>query len=135
MEILIAVGIMMVLLTISLPFTLNFYRRYQLDSERSTALTIMREARTMSMAGDGSADHGVHIASSQYTLFEGQSYAARNQAKDQTFGRSTNVTVTGGTDILFKYLTGKSSSASFTFDNGVKTSFIYVNTEGRIDWQ
>ena len=135
MEVLISMGILVILLGVSTPFVLHFYRRYILDSERGALLTLMRRARTMSMAGTGSSDHGVHIASDQFTLFEGSSYAMRNQSKDQTFSYNDIVVITGQSDILFKYLSGESSSTSFRLDNGNKQSSIYVNTEGRIDWE
>lgn len=135
MEVLISMGIMVILLGISTPFVLHFYRRYLLDAERGTLLAAMRQARTMSMAGEGSTDHGVHIASDQYTIFEGTSYAGRDPNKDQTFGHNNVVIITGQGDLLFRYLSGKSSSTSYTLDDGSKQSKIYVNTEGKIDWQ
>ena len=134
-EVLISMGILAILVGITTPFLLHFYRRYQLDSERSTMIALMRQARSLSMDGESSADHGVHIASSQFTLFTGSSYALRDAAKDQTFGRTDVVAITGSSSIVFRYLTGKTSSLSFTLDDGTKTGRIYVNTEGRIDWQ
>ena len=134
-EILVAISIFLILGAVTTPFAINFYQRYQSINERNLLVSLFREARTMSMAGQGSSHHGVHIASDQYTLFEGPIYAARDQAKDQTFPRSDQMIITGASDILFNYLTGKSSSTSFTLNNGTMTNKIYVNIEGRIDWQ
>lgn len=134
-EILISIGIMLVLLGLTTPFTIHFYRRYQIVTERSLLLSLLRQARTLSFAGAGSTDHGVHIASASYTLFEGSSYAARDQSKDQAFDRASNVTITGPSDMLFKYLSARAASASFTFDNGTLQEKIMVNREARIDWQ
>ena len=135
-EILISMGIMLILIGVTTPFTIRFYRRYQIITERNLMVSILRQARTLSFAGSGSTDHGVHIASASYTytLFEGSSYATRDQSKDQTFDFSSNVTISGPSDILFTYLSARTSSASFVFDNGTKLEKIYVNKEGRIDW-
>lgn len=137
MEILIAMGIMVILIGLTAPFTVNFYRRYQIITERSLLLSLLRQARTLSFSGAGSADHGVHIASTSYTytLFEGPSYAARDQSKDQTFAMASGVVFTGPSDIIFKYLSARTSSVSFTFDNGTLREKITVNREARIDWQ
>ncbi|MEK7583204.1 MAG: prepilin-type N-terminal cleavage/methylation domain-containing protein [Patescibacteria group bacterium] len=136
-EVLISMGIMLILFGLTTPFTIRFYRRYQVITERNLLLSLLRQARTQSFAGAGSTDHGVHIASASYTytLFEGTSYVARDQSKDQVFEMSTNVTMTGPSDILFKYLSARTSSVSLTFDNGTRQEKIYVNKEGRIDWQ
>ena len=134
-EVLITLGILGIIIAATAPFTFQFYYRYQLDSDRTTFVSILREARTMSMSGIGGTDHGIHIASSQFTLFEGSSYATRNTSKDQTYDRFEAVAVTGQSEIVFRSLNGKSASVSFTLDNGAKKSKIYVNTEGRIDWE
>ncbi len=135
-EILLSMGIMLILLGLTMPFTIHFYRRYQIVTERNLLLSLLRQARTLSFAGAGSADHGVRIASASYTytLFEGSSYAGRNQSKDQTFDMASNVAFTGPPDAIFKYLSARTASVSFTFDNGALKEKIYVNKEARIDW-
>ncbi len=135
MEMIVTLGILVILLGLTTPFVVHFYRRYQLDNERSILLSILRQARNLSMDGESTSDHGVQVATNQFTLFTGTSYTLRDTSKDQTFSRVNNVTATGSSSITFRYLTGKSSSSSFTLDDGTKTGKIYVNTEGRIDWQ
>src|SRR3989344_6545863 len=119
-EIIITVGILVTLVGLTMPFTIQFYRRYEIVAERNLMLSLLRQARTMSFSGNGSADHGVHIASTSYsyTLFEGPSYAARDQSKDQTFDMANSIVFSGPGDIVFKYLSARTSSVSFTFDNG-----------------
>ena len=135
LEILITLAIFGMLIAATAPFTFNFYQRYQLDSDRSMLVTILREARTLSLSGQGAANHGVSIASAQFTLFEGPSYAARDTSKDQVFDRFEAVAITGPNEIVFRSLYGKTASVSFTLDNSAKKSKIYVNAEGRIDWE
>ena len=135
LEVLISLAIMVILLGVTTPFVLHFYKRYQSSTERNLLVSLFREARTMSLAGHGSANHGVHIASGQYTLFEGVNYQTRIEAKDQTFPRNDNISITGPSDLIFTHLTGRTASVSFILTNATKTERIYVNKEGRIDWQ
>ena len=133
-EIIVSLGILATLAAITIPYTVHLYQSYQIDTERTLMLALLREARTMSLAGNGSADHGLHVYGSDYTLFEGSTYAGRDQSKDEVFPRESAVTISGPSDIIFKYLTARTASVSFTLDNGTKTTNIYVNKEGRIDW-
>ena len=133
-EIVISLGILATLAVITIPYTIHLYQGYQIDTERTLVVALLREARTMSLAGNGSADHGLHVYGSDYTLFEGPTYAGRDQSKDETFPRETAITITGPSEIIFKYLSARTASTSFTLDNGTKQTNIYVNKEGRIDW-
>lgn len=135
LEILISLGIFLLILGATTPFTFQFYRRYQLDSDRSTLIGLLRQARTLSLNGQGGIDHGVYIASSQFTLFDGASYAARTVANDYTVDHFEAVAIAGPSELVFRSLSGKTASVSFTLDNLAKKSKIYVNTEGRIDWE
>lgn len=133
-EFVISIGILAALMALTTPFTINMYRRYQLIAERNIFTALLREAREMSLGGQGAASHGVYIDTSQYVLYEGTSYATRTTSKDQTFPRETNVTITGPTELAFAYLTGNTPSKSFTLTNSTKTTKIFINKQGRIDW-
>ena len=134
-EVLVTLSIITVLLGATAPFTLNFYRRYQSINERNLLISLFRRARTLSITRNGASDHGVHIASTQYTIFEGATFANRDQAKDQTFLRDTALTITGPADLIFKREIGYTSSVSFILDNGTKQEKISVNYAGRVDWK
>lgn len=135
MEVMISLGIFLILLGLTTPFVLQFYNRYQLDAERTTFIALLRQARAMSLTGENGATHGVYLASSQFTIFEGVSYATRDTSIDQTFERNSSVDITGPSETLFRYLTGTSASQSFNLTNGTKQGIIYVNKEGSIDWE
>ena len=134
-EIIIAMGILIMLLGISTPFLVSYYQRYQLDVERSAFVSYLRQARSLSMDGRGTNNHGVYIASAQFTVYEGTNYATRLTAKDQIFARSESVTITGPSEIIFKYLSGNASSVSYTLASPTKTGKIKINIEGRIDYE
>ena len=136
-EALITLAIFLILGVATTPFTVNFYQRYQLINERNLFVSLVREARTMSLAGNGATDHGVHIDTTQFTIFEGTSYEGRNQAKDQIFPRETKVLVAGPADSIFKNMIGFISPAvpiTYTMSNGAKQEVITINYAGSIDW-
>jgi len=134
-EMIVTVGILLVILGLSAPFTINLYSRYQVDSERNMILALLRQARAMSMAGEGGTDHGVYISSSSFTLFEGQNYQSRNISKDREIERSNVSVVTVIYEFIFRYKTGNATSGNIIIENNAKQNTIYVNTEGRIDWE
>ena len=47
---------------------------------------------------------------------------------------ANSIVFSGPGDIVFKYLSARTSSVSFTFDNGTLKEKISVNKEGNIDW-
>lgn len=136
-EIVLVIAIMGILAAATTPYTVSFYKRFQLDSERNKFVSLLRQARTMSMAGENSQIHGIYITSSQFIIFEGATYATRDSTKDQTFSRESGVTISGSgyPEFKFNYLTGKTASKSWTLDNTTKNAKVTVNSEGRIDWR
>lgn len=157
MEMVIVMGLFAAIAAVTLPFTINFYNRYQVDSERQTFLALLREARTLSLDGVNGASHGVKVASSSFVLYEGSGYYSRDTSKDEIIPREQTVTIDGKTlgstqiqigmvwvniarfassnDTSFKYLSGRATSSSYTLRNGAKQTKVYVNPEGTINWQ
>ena len=133
-EVLVVIAIMVILMGITAPFLVSAYNDYQFRSERDLAVSLIRRARAYSMAGTNGKDHGLKIASSSYVIFEGTSYAARDTAKDIIDSRNTNITITGASEIVFSYLTGRSSTAILVLSDGISTASASVNTEGLISW-
>ena len=138
-ELLMAIGIMLILGAATVPFTISYYQRYQITNERSLLVALLREARTMSLSGYASTDHGVYLSPTQYTIFEGTSYLGRDPSKDQIFYRETAVTITGPAETRFisrlGFLPPNIFPTTYTLTNGTKQEIITINNVGRIDWQ
>jgi len=79
--------------------------------------------------------HGIYRDNDNFVIFEGNSFAARNQSQDQNFPRAKTISVAGPNEIIFNSLSGQADSSAFVFNNGIKSFNIYVNQEGQINWQ
>ena len=132
MELMMAIGIFVLIVGLSVPVGLNFYLSYQFDSESDLLTALLRQARNLSMVNHNESDHGLYITASQFTVFEGASYAARNQASDKQFPRDGAIAITGPTETIFAALSGQTASSTFNLNDGRKSRDIFVNPEGLI---
>lgn len=134
-EVLIVVAILTIVFGFSLGVGSNFYSSQVLIGERDSVVSLLRNARTRAMNNTNQSSHGVFIDTNQYVAFDGESYAARNQAYDAVFPRSAGVTITGPLEIVFKVMEGTSNvSGTIAVTNGVGNVNIVLNNEGRINW-
>lgn len=134
-ELLIAVGIATVILALGLFFNGRSYERGVADSERDTVVGLIAKARSEAMENLDQANHGFYAASSTYVVFEGVSYASRTAALDETFPRSSRVTLGGITEIVFRASDGAAlATGTLTIATGIKSLSVTVNQEGMIDW-
>ena len=134
-ELFLALAIILIVFAIVMPGGIEFYRSYALTSERDNLLGILRKARSLSMGNINEREHGVYVSVSDYTLFEGASYAARVAGFDQIYKRAAGLTTTGPNEIVFRQLDAyTTTSGTINISNGTGQSLIRVNNEGRIDW-
>jgi len=133
-EVSVVIAIFAIFAALGLPLASNMYEDFMLVSERDQLLSVMRKARNMSIINKNSSDHGVHIASDSLTVFEGLSYAARDQDKDEEFPRFSSVNTVGPQEVVFQVFSGRTTSTSFSLSNSTKTIKVFINEEGNIDW-
>lgn len=135
LELVVTIGILSILFGLGLLASLDFYRSNTLSSERDNVVAFLRRARSRALNNVRQADHGVVIGSSTYTIFQGSSYAGRDAAFDEEFPRTSGLSISGLSEIIFRPLDGSANaSGSIILGNGTRSSTISVNTEGRIDW-
>ncbi|MDP3956596.1 MAG: prepilin-type N-terminal cleavage/methylation domain-containing protein [bacterium] len=133
-EVLLASVIMVILLALGTPVTVDFYQSQLVTSERDNLVSILKRARTLSLANKNKSAHGVYIDNNQYLLFEGSSYASRNTAYDESFAHTSALIFSGVSEIVFAPLSADSASTSLIGNIGQKTLIISTNTEGGIVW-
>ena len=133
-EIFIVIAIMGILAAITVPTLISSYRNYVFHGERDLAVSLLRRARGMSLAGTDSKDHGLKITSASYTIFEGSSWAARDTSQDQDTPHDNTVAISGGSEIVFGYLTGRSVATILTLTDGSNAASVSINLEGLISW-
>jgi Tfp pilus assembly protein FimT len=135
-ELVVTMGVFAILIGVGMPVTIDFVRNYYLKSERDSLVTLLEWARDQSLVNNSQNNHGVKINSTDFTGFIGSSYPTRTQSQDIIYPRSSVLTVSGQTEVVFEALSGRGSPAptSITISNGQQQYVVTVNQEGRIDW-
>lgn len=134
-EITLFIGILVIVFALGIPVTFDFYRDYQLQAEQDKFISLLEMARNSAMTNLNQSPHGLYRDNDNFFIFEGSSFAARNQSQDQDFPRTKMISISGPNEIVFNSLSGQVTSSVFSFTNGKRSSNIYVNQEGQINWQ
>lgn len=133
LEVLVVLGILAIIFSVGSPVSLNFYLDYQLDSEYNLVVSLLRNARNLSMTNYNESDHGLYIDSNNLVVFQGSTYATRNSSQDVTYSRNSAITISGATEVDFAALSGQTSSTTITVsDSRNKIWTTYVNPEGLV---
>jgi prepilin-type N-terminal cleavage/methylation domain-containing protein len=133
-EVSIVIAIFALFAALGLPLVSNMYEDFMLISERDQLLSVLRKTRSTSIINKNSSDHGLYVASTSFTIFEGLTYATRNQAEDEVFSSFDSVTIIGPQEVVFQAFSGRTPSTSFSLSNNTKTIKVFINEEGNIDW-
>jgi prepilin-type N-terminal cleavage/methylation domain-containing protein len=146
LEVVVVMGIMTMLGGFALIVSLDVYRGYAFRTERDMLIAILHKARSQSMnniclgvACTDGRPHGVHIATGQYVIFQGASYAARDAAVDEVIP-ATNATASivpsSLSEVVFTQLSGTAAPVGTVglTDSAVHISTITINSEGQITW-
>lgn len=113
-----------------------------ISSEQATLVSVLQKARNESINNINAIQHGVHIDTSAYTLFEGTNYISTNSS-NQTIAKSSMTDIsninsndfTAPYDIIFSQLSGEPSVIGvITLNNGATTKMITIYNGGLIDW-
>jgi len=132
-EIIIALGIFLLLILIGLPIGWNFYLTYQLSAEQELFKSVLRQAQSLAMINRHESPYGVYIDSNNFIIFEGVSFAARVPAEDRYFPRSSNILISGPSELIFEPLSGRTASSTLALSNGRQTLNLFINVEGSIN--
>lgn len=106
LEILIVVGIIAVLTSLSLPLGLDFYRSQQLEAQSQEIVQTLRRAQLKAMSVEDDSSFGVYFTDDNYTLFKGGSYTTRETQHDEVFNLPLILTLNGLSEVVFSKLEG-----------------------------
>jgi len=134
-EIILIVGILAIIFGMGFPIAFDFYKNYQFQAEQDQFISLLEIARNLSMTNLNQSPHGVFQNNDNFIVFEGNSFATRNQSQDQIFPRSKSVSISGPSEIIFNIISGQATSSAYILNNGKISSNVYVNKEGQINWQ
>ncbi len=109
LEILITVGIMAVLLGVVVSPLLQTRDARALRETAERVVSLLEQARTKTLAGEGDSNYGIHLHTKNATLFKGSVYstsAADNIVIPIPSFVSLSFSIGGGSDLIFDRLTG-----------------------------
>lgn len=123
--------------SIGLPTSLNFYRSFTLQSSTETALNSLKKARQDAQLGYQNSNFGVYFdnLNSRFVYYKGASYALRDTAQDQIFSVPSFITFSSVLEFNFAKITGQTSSTGEIFiTNGLVINALKVENFGRISF-
>lgn len=134
-EILIAVGLIALIVSLGLILSMDFYRTYAFNYEKDLIVSLLQQARSRSMANINQITHGVGFNTDdhKYEILE-------DESPSQTFEANKSIEITWDEDenVVFSQLEGSctcpSGDIEITLTGLGKTSEININNEGRIDY-
>lgn len=110
-EILVALGILIVVLLIGMSTLPVFNKKVELDTFTENIISSLSLSRAKTLSSKDEAQYGVHFEQNKIILFKGTEYASGLEYKTIATPASVEVgsiTLNGGTsDVVFKRLTGE----------------------------
>ncbi len=134
-ELLVVMGIFTVLAGLGLFVSMGFYRSYSYSTQTGLLVSALQRSRSRSMNNINATLHGVHVDATTYTMFQGATYAPADPNNEASVFAS-GVTSLTSADVIFTQLSGSLTSGPLTMviTDGIHTSTISFNNEGRISW-
>jgi prepilin-type N-terminal cleavage/methylation domain-containing protein len=137
-EILVVLGMAAALVTVAAIGSMHDFSAIESRSDRETLMDALLFARSRALRGSCSiggceqgAVHGVFVSGDSIIVFEGNSYAERNEDADYPFPR-TGGDLHGDAEFLFPPR-GAAGSARTAFSEGHPRFWITVSLDGRIE--
>lgn len=142
-ELLVVIGIIGMLMSLSLFMDLNGYRGDAFRAEVSTLGIALQTARANALNNINEEKHGVAInppGYKGYVIFEGESYSTRIVSHDHPIAMSykVNISPSSPSEIVFDQLSGNGSvNADIILldpERSTISTVISINHEGKISW-
>jgi len=134
-EILIVIGIIAILVSLTLPLGLDFYRSQQLETQSQGVIQALRRARLKAMAVENDSSFGVHLTNDNYILFKGDTYVP-GDPYNEVFDLPLIINASGLQEIVFSKLEGKPNvTGDIILKNDSDIRTININEIGRINYE
>ena len=135
-EVVLVVAIMAVLAALSFSALRMLNATRALEGEAARVAAELQKARSLTISSKNNAQFGVHIQSSQVTLFQGTTFVV-GSSTNSVLGINPLITISaislagGGSDVIFQRLTGKTAyggtlTLSRRGSSAIKTITIYA---------
>lgn len=118
-EVLVAISISLLIISVSFSVFSSFNRDRAMDVGRENIVSMLKIARSNTLASKDDDVYGIHFASSTVTLFKGSNYVSSDSNNIvHTFPRFIEISVIdligGGSDVIFNRLTGETNQYGTT---------------------
>ena len=144
-ELLMAIGILVILIGISVPVFIFFQKGLELNNSAEEIINLLRIARNKTLASEGNSQYGVYFDSTisphQSVLFKGDNFALRDSSFDEVYKLPTSIEIYqinlgGGNEVVFDRVTGNTSqpgdiSLKLKTDS-TKNKTIYIDGSGQV---
>ena len=134
-EFLLTIAIIAILIALTIPLGISFYKTQQLDTTGEGVVQALRRAQLKAMS-QTDYSFGVYIGSGQtgqYILFRGSSYG--NHDDEEVFDIAKDISFNGLPEVVFSKLGGiPSTIGDIVLTSSVGTRVININELGRINY-
>lgn len=116
LEVVISLAIVVVLATVIVSVFSAFNRAQSLDGATEVVVSLVQEARTLTLASREGMVYGIHFATTSVTLFAGSVYT-EGASENDVYELSDAIEISaitlsgGGSDVVFERLSGKTDES------------------------
>lgn len=134
-ELILVISIIGIIAGTTIPIGSSFLARNYLHNKTNELMTSLRNAQINSLAGKQNGQWGVYVGNDQIVLFQGASFASRDQVFDQSFSIPASVSISSG-EIVFDINGLPNQSISFNLSTNTGDSrTVSVNQLGAVNGQ
>lgn len=134
-ELMVVIAIFSVITFIAIGVGAGGFTKNQITVEAENLTSILRVAQSRSVSGHQGDVWGVHMTSSDFTLFLGNDYATRDTAYDEVRDLPSGIVASGLTDVVFEIRSGETSNTgtiTLTNSDTGDTVTLTINQHGRV---
>lgn len=133
-EMLLSTSIIVVLVSLSLPFYVSFQSRNDEALAAQTLVETLRRAETYARGSRGDSVWSVEIQATAITLFKGASFSGRDTSFDEPTSVPSSITLGGLTEVQFaKFTAFPATPGSITLaSTGNTTRTVTINAKGMV---
>lgn len=133
-ELMLVMALVMIIGVFTSSVGVSYYQSQILNETTDNLVSTLRQAQALAMSGENNHAFGVFFAEDSYIMFEGQDYESRLIDQDVVFPISSNVIMSGPSEIIFSELTGSASVADTLYISlGSKEKQVNILASGYID--
>jgi prepilin-type N-terminal cleavage/methylation domain-containing protein len=134
-EIVITIAIFGVLAVVTVPIATRTYLGFQVQSDVSLFVSVVRRAQSFAIAGTRGSAHGIYVQPTSVVVFSGSTYVSRDVQFDETYVLSSSATVSGPAEVVFAIHSGLPDvTGTWTFTGSTHVGTVLLNAAGSVSY-